>query len=186
MCSVEALQIKGQHHQQNAIAAIDAAWQYVNDPGAIEAGLRDFKGLPHRLTIVRSIDGVDYYDDSIATTPTSAIAALRSFSQPKVIILGGSKKGSDFTELAEEMTKHDVQAILIGDEASTIAEAFRKVGFTAFTEIENATMPAVVAKAHELAQPGSVVLLSPSAASFGLFKNYADRGDHFIAAVNQL
>lgn len=186
LCSVDALQIQGAHNQQNAMAAIDAAWQYVNDPAAIEAGLKGFKGLPHRLAFVRSVGGVDYYDDSIATTPGSAIAALRAFDRPKVIILGGSKKGSDFSELAAEITHHDAQAILIGDEAPVIAAAFDAVGFKNYEVINNATMPKIVERAHALATEGSVVLLSPSAASFGLFQNYKDRGEQFIAAVNAL
>jgi len=186
LCSTDALQLKGQHNLSNATAAIDAIWKYTQDPLCIEAGLRAFKGLPHRLSYVTTVDGVDYYDDSIATTPASAIAALRAFDQPKVIILGGSSKGSDFSELAQELLKHEVQAILIGDEAPVIASALEAAGFTSFETIEQATATTFVEKAHELATPGSVVLLSPSAASFGLFKNYADRGDQFTAAVRAL
>lgn len=186
MCSVDALQIPGEHNLSNATAAIDAVWKYTQDAAVIEQGLRNFKGLPHRLAFVRSVDGVDYYDDSIATTPTSAVAALRAFNNPKVIILGGSSKGSDFLELAKELTRHDVRALLIGDEAAHITEVCRAAGFTDFEIIEAPTMEKVVARAHELAKEGSVVLLSPATASFGLFKNYADRGDQFIAAVNNL
>lgn len=186
LCSTDVLQLRGEHNITNAVAAIDAAWGYTQDPAVIAEGLAAFKGLPHRLSFVKAVDDVDYYDDSIATTPSSAIAALRAFDKPKVIILGGSSKGSDFSELAMEMTKHDVRAILIGDEALRIAEALRAVGFEHFEIIENATAERFTRKAHEMARPGSVVLLSPSAASFGLFKNYADRGDQFIAAVSAL
>jgi UDP-N-acetylmuramoylalanine--D-glutamate ligase len=186
MCSVDVLQIPGEHNLSNATAAIDAVWKYTQDAAVIEKGLHDFKGLPHRLAFVRSVDGVDYYDDSIATTPTSAIAALRAFDTPKVIILGGSSKGSDFSELAKELTQHDVFALLIGDEAVHIAEVSQAAGFTNFEIIEAPTMEKVVARAHELARDSSVVLLSPATASFGLFKNYADRGDQFIAAVSSL
>jgi len=186
LCSTDVLQLRGEHNISNAVAAIDAAWRYTQDSEVIAAGLAAFKGLPHRLSFVREVGGVTYYDDSIATTPGSAIAALRAFDAPKVIILGGSYKGSDFTGLAKEMTQHDVQAILIGDEAPVIAKALSAVGFEKFEIIENATAESFTRKAHDIAQPGSVVLLSPSAASFGLFKNYADRGDQFIAAVNAL
>ncbi|MFZ3009647.1 MAG: UDP-N-acetylmuramoyl-L-alanine--D-glutamate ligase [Candidatus Microsaccharimonas sp.] len=186
ICSVDSLQIKGEHNISNATAAIDAVWQYTQDATIIEQGIRSFKGLPHRLAYVKTVRGVDYYDDSIATTPGSAIAALRAFAQPKVIILGGSFKGSDFTELAIELTKHDVQVILIGDEAPHIAKALDEVGFSSYETIENATATAFTKRAYELAEPGSVVLLSPSAASFGLFKNYVDRGEQFVSAVNQL
>jgi UDP-N-acetylmuramoylalanine--D-glutamate ligase len=186
LCSVDSLKIAGPHNVDNATAAINAIWEYTQDPTVIEAGLSNFKGLPHRLSFVRNVNGVDYYDDSIATTPGSAIAALRAFDRPKVIILGGSSKGSDFSGLADELTRHDAQAILIGEEAERIAEALRSTGFESFEIIQDATADKFVRRASELAQPGSVVLLSPSAASFGLFKNYADRGEQFCAAVNSL
>lgn len=186
LCSTDSLKIPGQHNVDNATAAIDAVWEYIQDPAAIEQGLSNFKGLPHRLSYVRTVNDVDYYDDSIATTPGSAVAALRAFDRPKVIILGGSPKGSDFSELAVELTKHDAQAILIGEEGPRVAEALREAGFESFEIMEDATAEKFVRRASELAQPGSVVLLSPSAASFGLFKNYADRGEQFCAAVNAL
>ena len=186
MCSVGVLQIPGEHNLSNAIAAIDAVWKYTQDATFIEKGLHDFIGLPHRLAFVRSVDGVDYYDDSIATTPGSAIAALRAFKVPKVIILGGSSKGSDFIELVAEFSRHDVRALLIGAEATHIARDLLASGFSAFEIIEAPTMEKVVTRAHDIATAGSVVLLSPAAASFGLFKNYADRGEQFIAAVNKL
>lgn len=186
LCSTNVLKIPGGHNIENAVAAIDAVWEYVQDPEIIAKGLGNFKGLPHRLAYVRTVNDVDYYDDSIATTPTSAVAALRAFDRPKVIILGGSYKGSDFSVIANEIVKHDAQAILIGDEAERIAEALRAVGFESFEIIKDATAEKFVRRAAELAQPGSVVLLSPSAASFGLFKNYADRGEQFCAAVNAL
>ena len=186
ICSVSVLQLKGEHNQTNAIAAIDAVWKYTQDSAVIASGLAAFAGLPHRLSFVGSHNGVSYYDDSIATTPTAAIAALKAFDGPKVVILGGSSKGSDFSELAEEMIYHDVTALLIGDEAEAIAAACQNAGFDDIEIIHDTTMAAIVRRASELAPTGSTVLLSPAAASFGLFKNYADRGDQFIAAVNAL
>jgi len=186
ICSIDALQIIGKHNQDNACAAIDAIWSLTTDVAAIERGLRDFKGLPHHTILVREVNGVKYYDNSIATTPTAAIADLRSFDVPKVIILGGWSKGSNFTQLGQELTKHDVQAILIGDEAEKIATACRNAGFEKFEILENPTMISIVDRARTLAKPGSVVLLSPAAASFGLFKNYSDRGEQFEAAVKAL
>ena len=187
LCPVASLALKGEHNQQNALAAIDAVWEYTQDAAAIEAGLQTFKGLPHHQTYVATVNDVDYYDDSIATTPTSAIAALRSFAdKPKVIILGGSYKGSDYSELAQELTRHDVKAVFIGDEAQRLAQASDAAGFNGYEIIENATAESFTRRAAELAQPGGVVLLSPAAASFGLFKNYVDRGEQFIAAVRGL
>ena len=185
--STDAIQLKGAHNLDNATAAIDAVWQFTQDPQVIETGLRNFKGLPHRLAYVATVNDVEYYDDSIATTPGSAIAALKAFAdKPKVIILGGSYKGSDFSQLADELVKHDVQAILIGDEAKTIAAAADAAGFKNYEILQNPTAESFTRRAAELAQPGGVVLLSPASASFGLFKNYADRGEQFIAAVHDL
>lgn len=187
ICSVHDLKIPGEHNRSNALAAIDAIWQFTQDKDAIKRGLNNFNGLAHRLAYVDTVDDVSYYDDSIATTPTSAVAALRAFpDRSKVIILGGSYKGSDFTQVAQELLRHDVRAVLIGDEATRIAEACDAAGFAKYEIINNATAETFTARAAALSQPGGVVLLSPSAASFGLFKNYADRGDQFIEAVKNL
>ncbi len=187
ICSISALQLMGEHNLDNACAAIDAVWPITQDKKAITNGLINFKGLPHRLKFVRTVDGVDYYDDSIATTPSSAIAALRAFSKPKVIILGGSSKGSSFIELGRQLaSEENTRAILIGDEAENIAHACQAAGFVDYEIIEKPTAVNFVARAHSLAVKGGVVLLSPACASFGLFKNYSDRGDQYIAAVEAL
>lgn len=186
ICSTHALRIRGEHNLENALAAIDAVWQYTQEPAVIEAGLADFKGLPHRLSFVTTVGGVEYYDDSIATTPSAAVAAMKSFEQPKVIILGGSSKGSDFGALVEEIIHQKAFAVLIGDEATNLASSLDGRDYHDYVIANDQTMPAIVAEARRHAEPGSVVLLSPAAASFGLFKNYADRGDQFIAAVRAL
>lgn len=190
LCSTDGVRLPGEHNLQNALAAIDAIWSYTHDRDAIETGLKSFTGLPHRLAFVRTVGEVDYYDDSIATTPGSAIAALKAFAdKPKVLILGGSYKGSDFTTLAQEVSQHDVQVLLIGAEAPRIQEALDAAGFANYEQLAESSEPVmerIVHRASEMAAPGSVVLLSPAAASFGLFKNYADRGEQFIAAVGNL
>jgi len=186
ICSVDVLRIKGVHNQQNALAAIDAVCQYVTDPHVIEEGLHAFTGLPHRLEFVATKNDVDYYDDSIATTPSSAVAALNAFDQPAVIIVGGSSKGSDFSVLADALKTKQAKALFIGTEAKNIEAAAKNVGFSDYEVYEDYTMPELVQRASELAAAGGVVLLSPAAASFDHFKNYADRGDQFKQAVANL
>ncbi|MFZ1250731.1 MAG: UDP-N-acetylmuramoyl-L-alanine--D-glutamate ligase [Candidatus Microsaccharimonas sp.] len=187
ICSTSELRIPGAHNIDNAMAAIDAIWQYVQDPEIIKTGLNNFKGLPHRLAYVDTVNGVEYYDDSIATTPGSAIASLRAFpNRSKVIILGGSYKGSDFSELGNELTRHEVKVLLIGDEGPAIAKAADEAGFSNYEFIENPTTEKFTRRAAELSVEGGVVLLSPASASFGLYKNYVDRGEQFIAAVEKL
>ena len=187
LCSLAALKLPGAHNQDNATSAIAASWRWVQDPEIIALGLSSFEGLPHRLKWVREVEGVQYYDDSVATTPGSAIAALKAFAAPKVLILGGSSKGADFSELAAEITKAEVRhVLLIGQEAKRIAEALKAAGVAHYEILENVMMPEIVAKAKSVAQAGDIVIMSPSCASFDMFKNYKDRGEQFIAAVQSL
>lgn len=184
--SVDKLQLVGEHNINNACGAILAAMQFTQDIESIGLGLSKFKGLDHRLMLVDKVDGVSYYDDSISTTPGSAIAALKSFAGHKIIILGGSHKGSNFDELAECILAQDAHALLIGQEAENIASVLKKVGFTNFEILNIKSMTEIVEEAHKIAKPGDTVLLSPAAASFGMFNNYVDRGNQFIEAVTSI
>lgn len=186
LCSTDAVKVVGEHNLSNALAAINAVWEYTQSPEAIAQGL-GFKGLPHRLAYVATVSEISYYDDSIATTPTSAVAAVHAFpDHHKVLILGGSSKGSDFSSLPGLLAPHDVDVLLVGKEGERIREVFEAAQFDRFTVASAQNMREIVHQATALARPGSVVLLSPSAASFDMFKNYADRGDQFIAAVQAL
>lgn len=189
VCKVSALSIHGAHNVENACAAISAARVFTVDGTAIERGLHEFEGLPHRLKYVREVKGVSYYDDSIGTTTGSAIAAIRSFDEPKVLILGGSDKGVEYEKLAKGIaTCHSMRAILlVGSNADNIHDALKAEGVVAGV-IKKGPIPMkkVVKAAQELAQPGDAVILSPASASFDQYKNYADRGDQFIQAVKAL
>jgi UDP-N-acetylmuramoylalanine--D-glutamate ligase len=188
ICPIGALQLPGGHNIENACAAISAVLALVPvSKEAIEQGLRDFTGLPHRLKFVREVKGVKYYDDSIATTPGSAIAAMKAFDQPKIMILGGSNKGADYTELAAVTAETNVKsALLIGDESDTLETALRLVNVECYNLGSALTMSDIVDLAHRQATEGDIVILSPACASFGMFKNYSDRGDQFVRAVENL
>lgn len=187
LCSVNELKLPGVHNQDNACAAITAVWSWVQDGIVIGEGLSAFGGLEHRLKFVAEKQAVSYYDDSIATTPGSAIAAMRAFEGPKIIILGGSSKGADFEELAITAANSNVkQAIIIGDEADHIEQALNRAGVSSMNEGSETTMRAVVRLAASIATAGDTVILSPACASFGMFRDYKDRGEQFIAAVNDL
>jgi UDP-N-acetylmuramoylalanine--D-glutamate ligase len=186
ICRVDQLKLLGQFNWQNACAAVTAVWQVVQDPIAIKSVLTTFGGLEHRLEFVREVEGVSYYDDSFGTTPETAIVAIESFKQPKVIILGGSDKGASFDELAKAVVGHNVrQVVVIGDTAPRIAKALKDQGFDAVIP-GGVTMPEIVKTAAEAAKSGDVVLLSTASASFGLFANYKDRGEQFKLAVGAL
>lgn len=181
------LKIMGDYNQQNACAAIDVALVYDVSDEAIKQGISSFDGLPHRLKFVRELHGVQYYDDSIATIPGSSIAAMKSFKQPKIMILGGSSKGAEFDELAAVAAATGVRAaVIVGDEADKIERALKRQNVVTFNIGQQVTMSEIIAVVQSQVKDGDVVLLSPACASFGMFKSYADRGDQFVAAVNAL
>ena len=184
ICNVDALQIVGAHNQENACAAISAALAIGGIRESVEAGLRSFTGLPHRLKFVREVKGVAYYDDSIATTPGSAIAALHSFTVPRYIILGGSDKGASYDDVVAECKNTNATVIAIGQTGNVIAELCTQAGVSCYRE--TGLMNDVVARTSELATEGSVVILSPASASFDQYANYGDRGNQFVAAVEAL
>jgi UDP-N-acetylmuramoylalanine--D-glutamate ligase len=188
LCPVGTLQLPGRHNIDNACAAINAVWSFTQDAAAIRKGLESFAGLPHRLKFVRTVDRVDYYDDSIATTPGSVVAAIDSFNQPKILILGGSSKGvTDFSPIAKAAVKGNVKAaILIGDEAEKIEQALKNTGIVLTNLGNQVAMHEIVQTAYRQARPGDIVILSPACASFGMFNGYEDRGDQFINMVNTL
>ena len=190
ICSTSHLRLPGAHNLENACAAMSAVTELpitVTDE-QYAAGLESFTGLPHRLKFVAEKNGVKYYDDSISTTPGSAIAALKAFTEPKILILGGSDKGADYTELAQEIARQQMRAVIVnGANASEIIEILHKNKVSCrVVHLEMAVMPTVVETAENQAQSGDVVILSPAAASFDMFKSYNDRGEQFVAAVEKL
>lgn len=190
ICSTDHLRLPGAHNLENACAAMSAVTELpitVTDE-QYAAGLESFTGLPHRLKLVAEKNGVRYYDDSISTTPGSAIAALKAFTEPKILILGGSDKGADYAELAQEIARQQMRAVIVnGANASEIIEILHKNKVSCqVMQLEMAPMPEVVEAAAGLARPGDAVILSPAAASFDMFKSYSDRGDQFVAAVEKL
>jgi UDP-N-acetylmuramoylalanine--D-glutamate ligase len=186
ICRTDELKLLGRHNWQNVCAAVTAAWQATQDVEALRSVLTTFGGLEHRLQLVRELDGIRYYDDSFGTAPETAIVAMQAFQEPKVLILGGSDKGASYDELAHVVAADDIRSVLlIGDQADRIQSALEAAGFTAF-QAGGDSMTEIVAQARASAQPGDVILLSTGCASFGMFKNYKDRGQQFTAAVQAL
>jgi UDP-N-acetylmuramoylalanine--D-glutamate ligase len=184
ICELSDLKLLGAHNWQNACAAVTTLWRAgFTDPEPLRKALQEFSGLPHRLELVAEVNGANYYDDSFATTPESAIVAIQAFMQPKVVILGGSDKGADYAELAHVIAGSEVKhVVLVGDQAERIKDSLDQTGFHAY-ELGGTSMTDIVHQAYTLARPGDVVLLSPACASFDMFKNYKDRGDQFKTAV---
>ena len=185
---VSAIALPGRHNLENVCAATMAARMAGVRMEPIRRTLSTFRGLEHRLELVAEANGVKYYDDSFSTTPETAIAAIQAFSAPKILILGGSTKASDFSELAQTIAANKTIRAIIGIGAEWERIKATLAPFTlSIPCIEGLTeMSAMVHAAQEVAQPGDVVLLSPACASFGLFPNYKVRGDQFKAAVRAL
>jgi UDP-N-acetylmuramoylalanine--D-glutamate ligase len=186
VCETSDLKLLGKHNWQNACAAITAVWQISQNAEAIKSVLTTFTGLEHRLELVRELDGVRYYDDSFGTTPETAQVAIEAFSEPKIIILGGSDKGATYDGLSKTVISNNVRnVIVIGLTGEKIAEMLRKDGYESIVK-GGANMTEIVSQARSLARPGDVVLLSTACASFDMFKNYKDRGEQFKSAVQEL
>jgi UDP-N-acetylmuramoylalanine--D-glutamate ligase len=168
------------HDCTNALAASAAALAAGATEAGVRATLRDFRGLPHRLTLVGDDGAVRFYDDSKATDPHAAVAALRAFDSA-VLIAGGRNKGLDLGVLAEEVD-HVRAVVAIGEAADEVVAAFAA---TTVPVTVVGTMDAAVAAARGYAQPGDAVVLSPACASFDWYRNYGERGDDFARAVRE-
>jgi len=175
---LEELPIHGLHNASNALAASALARTLGVSHAQLAAGLRSFRGLPHRLELVASRGGVDWYDDSKGTNVGATIAALRGLGRKAVLILGGEGKAQDFAPLAAPVREHATHVLLIGRDAPLIEKVVAGE--------RCASMQEAVARAAELARPGDAVLLSPACASFDMFRDYRHRGEAFAAAVRRL
>lgn len=187
ICRTDEVGLIGPHNLENICAAVTATWDLVKrQPGPVKRAVTAFTGLEHRLEFVRSVSGVSWVNDSFSTTPETAMAAINSFSEPKILIMGGSDKKSDYRELAKLVAQSSVRfVILIGAMASVIEADLRAAGFDKILRAPG-TMPEIVTTARSVAARGDVVLLSPACASYDQFSNYRDRGERFKAAVGAL
>lgn len=176
----------GRHNQENIAAALAVAKLAGIDLEIAKQAAASFKGLEHRLESVAMIDEVRYFNDSFATTPESAITALRSFREPIILLAGGADKGADFHYLAE-ITKRKARFIILfrGKATPRLKRSLLAAGITRSRIRQVDSMKSAVILAKKKALPGDVVLLSPACASFGLFKNYKERGQQFKEYVKK-
>jgi len=176
------MKIRGVHNAANALAALALGEAAGLPVAAMCAALESFPGLPHRSAWVADIAGVSYIDDSKGTNVGATIAAVAGLPGPLVLIAGGLAKGQDFTSLAASLRGKVRKAVLIGKDAPVVAAALKGVCAVDMAD----SMAAAVAAARDSAQAGDTVLLSPACASLDMFRDYADRGDAFAAAVRAL
>jgi len=174
--------IRGRHNIENTMAAAAAAQLAGASLEAVRAAVRTFKAVEHRLEFVRNLNGVDYYNDSKATSVDATLKALDAFNGGLWVILGGKDKGLDYTVLRAPLAAKAHAALLIGAAAGKIARELAGA-----LPLENAgTLENAVRFAHAHAQSGDTVLLAPACASFDQFKSYEHRGQVFKGLVQQL
>ena len=182
------LALRGKHNWENVCAATVAALCAGCSMKSIIPVLKSFKGLEHRIEHVATTRGVAYYDDSFSTTPETAIAAIEAFDEPKILILGGSSKNSNFSELGQIISESEsIKAIIgIGVEWGRIKQEIKGLNPSIAIIEDCQTMEEIIQQCVEIGEIGDVVLLSPACASFDMFKSYKDRGDQFKEEVKKL
>ncbi len=176
-------------HPDNILCAIAVSLIHKVDPTLIKKELSEFKGAEHRLEFVKEVEGVKFYNDSACTTPESAKVAINQFPEGKLILLlGGSSKDSDFSFLAHHIVENRVRVYLYGKEGPRIEEAIKAEdpNYSIMALDESADFPEIIIRAHQMAQPGDNIVLSPACASFDMFKNAKERGKHFKEITNSL
>lgn len=180
--------LRGEHNLENLLAAFCAV-RGMADEAVMADVARTFAGVEHRIEPVRTLDGVQWFNDSIATSPTRVIAGLRAFDQKLIVIAGGSDKGISFAPLAPELIAHVKTLILTGATAQKLEDAVRAdPGFAAsgLVILRAAGMAEAVRMARDAARPGDIVSLSPACASFDCYPNFEARGRHYKELVNAL
>ncbi len=182
------IKLRGNHNYENACAAIATTEGLVDIDTQIDV-ISNFEGVEHRLELVKEIDGVKWYNDSIGTSPTRTMAGLHSFDEDIVLIAGGYDKHLDYKPLAKPILEKVKTLILMGQTADKIFYAVKEEAEIQNKQIETYVCDSLedtVKMAHKVAKQGQIVLFSPASASFDLFKNFAERGKKFKELVNRI
>lgn len=184
LCHVDELQLLGVHNYENVMAASAMALAYGVPADIVRSTIKAFAGVAHRIEYVCEKNGVAYYNDSKGTNPDAAIKGIQAMNRKTVLIGGGYDKNSEFEEWIESFEGKVTYLVLLGQTREKIADAAKRVGFTSVIMVD--TLEEAVATCARLAKPGEAVLLSPACASWGMFKNYEERGDKFKELVKAL
>lgn len=184
---LEIIRLRGAHNQLNVLAACAIACAAGLPARAVQAGVEGFNGVAHRLEYVRSLHGVTWYNDSIATAPERTSAAIRSFSEPIILLLGGRDKDLPWGELAELVSRQVDHVVLFGEAAGKIEAALKQASGPGPQSLERCPgLEEAVQAAARVAQPGDVVLLSPGGTSFDQFSDFEERGEAYCKWVSTL
>ena len=182
---LDELSLGGEHNVQNALACVAVCKLLGVENEAIRAALTDFKGVRHRIEFVKTVDGVNFYNDSKGTNTGSTISAVLSMKRPTVLILGGKDKGEEYDELFRILKENAVtHAVLVGESRYKMMDAAARSGFERITVTGD--FEGAIRIAKMFCEPGGNVLFSPACASFDMFENYEERGEKFCKIVGEL
>jgi len=184
VCDVDDIFIPGSHNLENALAATLMARLMGVSPGSIASTLKTFRGVEHRIELVDTIDGINFYNDSKGTNPDASIKAIQAMKGPTVLIAGGYDKGGSFSSFIDAFGNTISHMVVLGQTADKLIRAAQEKGFMNVHRVK--TLDEAVIKAFSLATPGGNVLLSPACASWDMFKDYEERGRMFKEAVKAL
>ena len=184
ICETSELNIIGDHNIENALAAVAICYFAGIDKETIGKALTSFMGVEHRMEYCGLVDGVKYYNDSKGTNVDASITAIKAIRKNIILIAGGDGKGQDFEELVKEFPGKVKHLVYLGQDGPKIAKTAKKAGFTSCTKAKD--IPECVAIAAKIAEEGDTVLLSPACASWDMYDNYEQRGDHFKDCVRLL
>ena len=184
ICETGDLKIIGMHNLENALAAAAVSYFAGIEPQVIAETLKTFGGVEHRLEYCGLIEGVKYYNDSKGTNIDAAVTALRAIGKNIILIAGGDAKGQVFDDFIKNFDGSVKKMILMGRDAHLLSEAADRCGFADYVNCRD--MDECVRKAYELAEPGDTVLLSPACASWDMYNNFEQRGEHFKNCVSRL
>lgn len=186
--SKESIALRGQHNQMNVLAASAIAIAAGLPIEAIAAGVQGFGGVAHRLELVRTLHGVRWYNNTIATAPERTIAAIRAFDEPLIVMLGGRDKNLPWEDLAALLRARVDHVVVFGEASEKILRAIGTLHAAErpYTVVQCHGLAEAVQAAAQVAEAGDVVLLSPGGTSFDEFKDFEERGERFRQWVNQL
>ena len=184
VCHIDELQLLGKHNYENVMAAVAIAYFMGVPMEYIQKTVKSFQAVEHRIEYVTEKNGVKYYNDSKGTNPDAAIQGIRAMKTKTLLIGGGYDKGSEYDEWIESFDGKVKLLVLLGQTSDKIAECARKHGLEQIVKVDSLEEAVQVCAEH--AEPGEAVLLSPACASWGMFKNYEQRGDLFKELVRKL
>lgn len=188
ICSIKDVKLIGKHNLENIMAAVSVAKLLNLSNSKIADAIKKFKGLPHRVEAVKTINGLRVYNDSYSSNPSATLAAVKSFKQKLILMVGGFDRSVSFVELAEtlKLNQKNVKTIIYGQNKLKIKKAFDEAGYSNYQVVGSEQLELVINLAMQNPSDEEVLLFSPGSASFDMFKNFEERGTVFKGIINKL